>query len=130
MDEIECWRLTAVRVQVEGSKVQGRNIEVVNPGVSTCRRRVRVRSIASSQRSKALVAKCHHVVGVQRLDVFGRVLGPVVDDRTVYLLVAEQLKMWIGLGTHVSQPEHLGSFANSQEKIAVDDSYRLTTALM
>lgn len=80
------FELTAVGVQVEGAEVDGGDVQVISPGVSSCGGGEWVRSIASSERPEALVTKSHHVVSIEGLDVLGRGCRPVVDNGAVQSL--------------------------------------------
>lgn len=69
-----------IRVEMESSVVEGGDGEVLDkvdalvPGVG-------VRAIAHWRRHPPFIAKSHHVLRIQRFDVFADVCGPVGDDR-------------------------------------------------
>lgn len=80
--------LTAVGVQVKRREVQRCDVKVISPYVATGRGSVRVTAIVSIKRSETLVADGHHVVGIQRLDVLGGSLSPVVNHGADQMLVS------------------------------------------
>lgn len=61
--------LTAIRVQMEGGKVNSRDVKGILPHIPSSTLLVRIASVSACQGPKAFIANSHHVVCVQGLDV-------------------------------------------------------------